>query len=36
LIQNLRNGCSALTKALPRHLRLLTAQPQVDNQPSPQ
>jgi transposase-like protein len=29
LIQNLRNGCSALTEALPRHLRLLTAWPQL-------
>jgi transposase-like protein len=29
LIQNLRNGCSTLTKALPRPLRLLTAWPQL-------
>jgi transposase-like protein len=29
LIQNLRNGFSALTQALPRHLRLLAAWPQL-------
>jgi hypothetical protein len=29
LIQNLRNGCSALTEALPQHLHLLTAWPQL-------
>jgi hypothetical protein len=29
LIQNLRNGFSALTKALPQHLRLLSTWPQL-------